>query len=523
MSQLVRLLRFYAYGLWDRRWTIAVVAWVVCLGGWLWVASMPNRYTSTAQIYIDTQSLLGPLMEGLAVRQDIEAQVDVVRRTLLSRPNMQELAQVTDLDLRADTPAQLDRLLESLSQNIQLQTQGPALFRISYNSTSPELSQRVVSALLNIFVERNLGASQSDADKAERFINEQIARHERELREAEQAVAEFQRQHAGELGGSDRALRQIDVQTTVVQRLQEELSSLNWSRNQLRMQLAETPEFTTSTTAGGSSPKQRQLSQLRDELNALLLTYTERHPDVISKQNLINRLQSEVGSGGRGSSTTQAPNPEYEALASELRRVEGQIQATETRIGNAQARMEDLETLIEQTPEAQAQLTQLTRDYDTTRRNYETLISRRESARMARDMKVETSAVEFRVVEPPIVPATPSGPPHGLYMTAVLFAGLGAGIALALLRLQLAGGFQTSDALARSFGLPVLGSVSKIRSRSLPGTMVQGSAFVSSVLALLLVFGGVLYLYQFSDDQPDVRSLLSGLNGSLMEQGRRLL
>lgn len=522
LSHVARLLRFYAYGLWDRRWSIAIVAWLVCLIGWLAVATIPNRYTSTAQIYIDTKSLLGPLMQGLAVEQDIDAQVDVVRRTLLSRPNMQDLARATDLDLRADTPIELDRLLQELSQQIQLETRGPELFRISYTSTSPQLSQSVVSSLLNIFIEKNLGASQSDADKARQFLDQQIARYERDLQEAEQAVADFKREHAGELGGSERALRQIEQQTTALQGMQEELSSLTWSRNQLRMQLAETPEYNTTRTAGVASVQAQQLNEARQRLSNLLLTYTDKHPDVIATRNLIERLEQQ-GGGGSGGGTVRERNPEHESLASELARVEGQIQAVEMRIENAKQRMDELEKVVQETPEAEAQLTQLTRDYDIIRRNYEQLISRRESARMARDMKTDTSSVEFRIVEPPIVPVSPSGPPHGLYMAAVLCAGLGAGVALALLRLQLSGGFQTSEDLAQAFGLPVLGSISKIRRRNLPGTLFEGTAFVSSMSALLLVFAGVFYLYQFSSDKPDVRDLVSGWNGRVPEQVRQLL
>lgn len=520
-SHLTRLLRFYLYGLWDRRWSIAIVAWVVCLGGWLVVASIPNRYTSTAQIYVDTESLLGPLMKGLAVEQNVNAQVDVVRRTLLSRPNRVALARATDLDLQARTPVEMEALLEDLKSDIRLDNRGRELFRISYSSTSPELAQRVVSSLLNIFVEKNLGASQNDADTAEKFLNEQIARYERDLREAEQAVADFKREHAGELGGSERAMRQIDQQSQALQGMQEELSSLTWTQNQLRLQLAETPEFNTSTVARAPSAKQQELNRARDRLNELLLTYTERHPDVVATQQLIGRLEQEAGGGG--STTTRERNPEYAALSSELARVEGQIQAVNMRMDNTKARIEELEKLVQVTPDAEAQLTQLTRDYDIIRQNYESLISRRESARMGRDMKTETSNVEFRIVEPPIVPVTPSGPPHGLYMAAVFFAGLGAGVALALLRLQLAGGFQTREDLANAFGLPVLGSISKIRARNLPGTMVEGTAFVSAMSVLLLVFAGVFYLYQFSPQKPDVQNLISGINGRVAEQVRQVL
>lgn len=523
-AQLVVLLRFYAYGLWDRRWSILLVAWVVCVGGWIAVAMIPNRYTATAQVYIDTDSLLGPLMSGLAAQRDLDAQVDVVRRTLLARPNMEELARDTDLDLRADTPIEYDRLLQSLASQIQLETQGRELFRISYGSQSPQVAQRVVEALLNIFVEKNLGASQNDADRAERFLEQQIARYERQLREAEKEVADFKREHSSELSGSDRALRQIDQQSSSLRSLEEELASLQWTRNQLGVQLSNTPEYITSTTARGLSPKQQELQSLRSELSTLLLTFTEKHPDVIATRNRIERLEKEVGSSGSGgSATSQTRNPEYTAVSAELDRVIGQIDSVKRRIEDAKTRLADLEEIVQQTPAAEAELVELTRDYNTIRANYEELVERRESARLAREMKTDTSAVEFRIIEPPIVPVTPSGPPHGLYMAAVLFAGLGAGVALALLRLQLAGGFQTREDLASAFGLPVLGTISKIRMTRLPGTVLEGAAFGSAISVLLLAFAGIFYLYQMSDQKPDFSGLVSGWDGRITQEVRQLL
>src|SRR3546814_14768112 len=51
---------------WQRRWYGLALAWLVCVAGWLAVERIPDRYQSSAQVNIDTTSMLRPLMAGIA-------------------------------------------------------------------------------------------------------------------------------------------------------------------------------------------------------------------------------------------------------------------------------------------------------------------------------------------------------------------------------------------------------------------------------------------------------------------------
>ena len=207
MGELKGLIRLYLGEFWQRRWAIILVAWLVCLAGWLAVALLPNRYTADAQIYVDTESILGPLMDKLAVSPDIQRQVEVMRQTLLTRPNLEQLIRMTDLDLKVEDAIGRERLLEELPRQIGVSALGKNLFQVSFELTDPREAYRVVDAVLQIFVEQNVGITQRDVDSAQEFIARQIADYEAKLREAEQAVARYKREHAEELGGIDRAQR----------------------------------------------------------------------------------------------------------------------------------------------------------------------------------------------------------------------------------------------------------------------------------------------------------------------------
>src|SRR4051794_29663843 len=106
--------------------------WLISLVGWVAVAFLPNRYTADAQIYVDTESILGPLMDKLAVSPDIQRQVEVMRETLLTRPNLEQLIRMADLDLKVDDAIGREQLIEELPRKIGVSALGKNLFQVSY-------------------------------------------------------------------------------------------------------------------------------------------------------------------------------------------------------------------------------------------------------------------------------------------------------------------------------------------------------------------------------------------------------
>src|SRR3954447_1552540 len=183
MNDILGQFQFYAAALWRKRWYVVPIAWVFCIGGWLAVMSLPDRYESQARIYVDTDTLLSPLLKGLSIEGNIGAQVDYMQRTLLSRPNLEKLIRMADLDLGVENETQKDLLLRDLAKrtSILAQGQGKNLFAVGFNDKRPEVAQRVVQSLLSIFVESNLGASRTDIEKARQFLDQQISDYERQL------------------------------------------------------------------------------------------------------------------------------------------------------------------------------------------------------------------------------------------------------------------------------------------------------------------------------------------------------
>jgi polysaccharide chain length determinant protein (PEP-CTERM system associated) len=512
------LIRTHLAALWRRRWRIATMAWAICALGWTVVAALPSRFESSARVYVDTSTLLTPLMQNLAVRPDVEQQVDVVRRTLLSRPNLEQLMRMTDMDLTVSTPAEQDARILELQQRIVLRSEGQQLFTVAYEHRDPAMAQRVVQALLNIFVEQNVGSNRRDMESARSFIEAQIREHERRLRETEQRVAEFRTRHAAQLDQHDQVKNAIDEQQTELRRVELQLESALWTRDQLRFELSRTPE--TLKLPDGALPaagvqlpegmaQAAALRQLEEQFAALRATKTERHPDVQAMRRRIEAFRSGMTDAPAEGAPAGIPNPARVRTDESLRRTELEI-ATLTK--RAEARRDELQQLrrqLTQLPDINLQLAEVNRDYDVVRKNYDELVQRRESAELAERLASQTKNVEFRIVDPPILPHKPSSPNRMLLFAAVLVLGLGASTGTTVLMAHLKQSFSSTDRLRERFDLPVLGAVGAVTAGAGPMVRALDAALLVTMGVLLLtMFAFLVYLFTFTATPPDLGAAL---------------
>src|SRR6476620_4236095 len=145
LQQLLSLLR----GIWHRRWIGLGVAWLTAIIGIAVVYRIPERYEASARVYVDTESLLKPLLAGLAIQPNVDQQVSLMSRTLISRPNVDKLVRLADLDLEAKTPSQREDLIDDVIKTIRLEGNLPSnLYVISYRDPQPARARKVVQSLL---------------------------------------------------------------------------------------------------------------------------------------------------------------------------------------------------------------------------------------------------------------------------------------------------------------------------------------------------------------------------------------
>ncbi|MFO7543238.1 MAG: chain length-determining protein, partial [Thiobacillus sp.] len=171
MDQLLQQILGYAKAAWHRRWWGVVVAWLVCIVGWTWVMVLPDRFEASARVYVDTQTLLKPLLSGLAAEPNVEQQIKLMTRQLMSRPTLEKVARMTDLDVKAKTPEQTEAMLNGLAGKISIADAGREnLYTIRYQDANGDLDKKVVQSLMTIFVESSLGKNRQDISSSARFI-----------------------------------------------------------------------------------------------------------------------------------------------------------------------------------------------------------------------------------------------------------------------------------------------------------------------------------------------------------------
>lgn len=489
MEELLAQAKAIVRGMWRFRWTGLIVAWMVGVVGAVVAFKVPDRYQAAARIFVDTQSILKPLMSGLAVQPNVDQQVNMLSRTLISRPNIEKLVRMADLDLKSETKAQQDNLVERLMGTVSIRSAGrDNLYSLNYVDSDKDKAKRVIQAMVSIFVESSLGASRKDTDSAKVFLDEQIKTYESKLEEAEGRLKDFRLRNldmqAGD--GKDSASRLIEVTQTLESaklQLREAEQSREAAKKQMELEKAgarsdsDTQSLLKESAPSVTTPEiDARIEAQRRNLDSLMQRFTDQHPDVISTRRLIAELEKQkvkevaelrraaltlpAANGGMGA----ANNLAVQELARMLATSEVQVAALRARVSEYQARHAQAKALTRTSPQLEAEAAQLNRDYNIVKKNYEDLVSRRQSAVMSGDLDMASGVVDFRLIDPPRVSPRPVSPNRILLLLAALGAALAAGLVSTFIASQVRPVFDDVQQLRASTGLPLLGVVSMILS-----------------------------------------------------------
>lgn len=542
ITQVLNTLR----GMWKFRWPALIVAWVVAVIGVVVVWRIPDQYEASARIYVDTDSILKPLMAGLAVQPNVEQQISMLSRTLISRPNLEKLVRMADLDLKNQSKADQEALLERLQKSIQMRSAGAGsanLYVMSYRDPEPEKAKRVIQSIVSIFVESGMGASRKDTDSAKSFLAEQIKIFEGKLEEAEAKLKDFRLRNIDRQGvdGRDAASRLAEVGTQLeAARLQ--LREAERARDAAKRQLAEArgqapstalpnllapaPGASSASIAVATPEIDARIEAQRRNLDGLLQRYTDQHPDVLGTRRLLADLEEQrrkevaelqrraqaaaaaaaLAAANSARSTATSPNESLavQEMSRMLATAEVQVAAMQARVDEYASRQAQMRQQLKTAPQIEAEAAQLNRDYAIVKKNYEDLVARRQSAVMSGELDAATGVAEFRLIDPPRVAPRPVAPNRLLLLPGVLVASLGLGLAFAFAAVQIRPTFGHPDELRQKTGLPLLGVVSVLvtdadRRRERASTMrfITASGglvgiFVAGLIAMTLMtrYGG---------------------------------
>ena len=518
LPQLNEVLR----GLWHGRWAGLAVAWLAGLAGAAYIFLTPDKYEATARVYVDTQSILKPLMSGLTVQPNVEQQVAILSRTLISRPNMEKLVRMTDMDLHVTSAEQRQRLVDALMRSLYIKSVGrDNLYTIGFLDPNPDQARRVVQSLLSIFVESGLAEKGNDTGRAQRFIEDQIKTYAKRLTDAENRVKEFKLKHmdfdsstGNDYFGSLSALAEKRREAKL------QLQVANQSHQALKKQLAElktrppsSPGLLDDSAALATPDLDARIDALKKNLDELTLRYTDEHPDVVNTRSMIaelekqreekkKQLQEDLEKNRQDNPAGDGGDPVAQQLKIALADSDAQIAGLRARVADFETRYDKLLAKARSIPEQEAEFARLNRDYNIEKQNYQTLVARRESAAMSGELEQATGVANFRVIDPPRVSPNPVSPNRQLLVPLVLLASLCAGFAASYFFSMVHPTFYDNRGLKTVGRRPVLGAVSLIRNAEvLAKRRRRAVLFFGGVGGLVATYGAAI-LFVF------VRSLL---------------
>lgn len=476
---------------WRFRRQALLTAWIVAPLGWLIVFALPDVYEANARVFVDTRTALRPVLENLVLDQEVNAQLNLVRQSLLANPQLEPVAQeVGIVDVRVMDARKRLQVLNEMRDRItvtvttasnpgQSESDPGSIYAIQYRDVSRDRAIRVVEILKDNLIENTLGGKRSGSENAQKFLQDQIREYEQRLREAEDRLAAFKKVNVGlmptEQGGY---FQRLQAEMEAVERAQGQLALVVSRRAELDRQLrGETPVAASSAAIGGSGTgasrgdTMSRIHEAQARLDELLLRFTDKHPDVIAQRKTLEELKerraAEVEAMRRGDPNAIAAsgasmNPVYQSIQLALNQADVEIATLRRTIADHQAKVAELRKMLDTMPQVEAEFARLNRDYDVTRANYNALVERLEKSRLG-EQATTSGSVRFDLIEPPNAGFAPVFPPRrSILIAAVLLVSLAAGVGVAFLMSQLRPVYMDSRSLAESLGIPVIGSVSLI-------------------------------------------------------------
>lgn len=474
MDELIAQLYVYIKGTWKYRWLSIILAWIIAIGGWVVVYKLPDNYKASARIYVDTQNILRPLMAGMTVSPNAQQQVSIMSRTLINRPNIERIVRMVDLDITISDETERENLVTNLMSDIRLNAAaGDNIFTISINNENPTLAKDIVQSLLTIFVEEGLEGKRDDSSSALRFINQQVATYEAKLIAAENALTAFKQENIGLLPGQQGGdyftqmlrtkenLRTSELELREAKQAQDAIKRrISGDKSGSNLESNNEPEIIADLVIDS------RINELKDNLDNLRLNFTDQHPDIVSTMRLIDKLEKRKKEEAKSIYPIGDPGRNYSPMLQQLNvalaESEAVVASMQARVEEYTTRHENLKSLSIAIPKVESAFTQLNRDYNINKANYEQLLNRRISAQMSGELTSASGLLSFRIIDPPTVPDQPDGPNRSLLYSIVLLASLGIGIAAAFITSQIRPACYSQSNLREVSGLTVLGTVPMI-------------------------------------------------------------
>ncbi len=248
------------------------------------------------------------------------------------------------------------------------------------------------------------------------------------------------------------------------------------------------------------SPEKLQLQKQQAVLSALRARYGANFPDVRKAQAEVDKLQARIaaeekrGADRPAIAQTVPRHPSNPVVDGQINKLDEEIQEQLRLQSQLQEQVTFHVSKLEQVPVFEQQIAGLTRDDDSLRAQYSSLLDRKLAAQMSNALEVRQKGERFVVLDPAVPPQAPYAPNRLLLILAGLVAGLGAGIALAILAEMQDESVRTEEEASRILGAAVLGDIPLVVSpQARRGGFVRAAVSLGGTAACSCILGLVAF------------------------------
>jgi len=324
--------------------------------------------------------------------------------------------------------------------------------------------------VVDVFIKASSDDQRSESREAFLFIDNQVKQYKDQLVLAEERLKDFRAYNFdGRNGDVDASISRLRAQ---IEELKISLDEDETTLVALRKQLSNESEY--SSQKFKADVYGERLALLETQRNTLLLSYTDDYPDVVSLTYQIEDIKSSMRKAAEDErnsvSTVKAKpsdedavlNPLYQELRSRLSLIQTDIKAKEKRL-IAFGRLQDNEyERRKRIAERGAEESELTRDYNVTKRIYEDMLERKEKARLSMTLNIEGQGVTYRIQEPALPPLNPIGLRFLHFVLAGPFVGFFTVIGLVVLFVLLDQRIRFPERLS-NIGVPTLAVIPHVK------------------------------------------------------------
>ncbi|HZQ66959.1 MAG TPA: GNVR domain-containing protein [Terriglobales bacterium] len=430
-------------------------AWLVMFSaGWL----LPSVYRSGTLILVEQPTVPQQYVVS-NITGDLQNRLDSISQQILSRTRLLHIIEMLNLYKKDRGRLTPDDLVERMRKDIDIElVRSPGkdeltAFNISFSASDPHTAQAVTSELTTLFISENLEVRQRQSANTTQFLGSQLEEARRRLAEQEKRVREYKDKYLGEL--PTQLESNIQILSGFQNQLTAEQDALGRAKQQntyLESLLAQYRSVETSVRSADAAPMglpaiDQELERLHAQMADLSSHYTEKHPDIRKLKEQIaktERMKQQIAAdlrnkatAGRSDSGSTAEFPEAPAgHISPMMEVQSQLKANQIEIANRQQTVKELKAKIgeyqgrlNQTPVREQQLADLSRDYDQSRTDYESLLGKKNQSELATNLEKRQEGENFRILDPPSLPTKPYSPNRFKLTCIGLFAGIVLGIA----------------------------------------------------------------------------------------------